>query len=821
MKTRKSLFCVMAMAAVALLLRTPISAAAQDDPPGRVARINLVQGNVSFQPSGGGDNDWVAAELNRPVTIGDRIWADSDGLAELHVGSTAIRLNHGTGISFLNLSDDVVQLQLSAGSIYVHVRRLESDDAFEVDTPNLAFSLLQPGIYRIDVDADNNVTVVTVREGQGEVTGGGRSWNLISDQQATFTGADYLNYNLEDADSLPQSDFDNWSFSRDGREDRVASVQYVSPDTTGYEDLDQYGSWDTVGGYGPMWFPSGVAMGWAPYRFGHWVFILPWGWTWVDSAPWGFAPFHYGRWASVGGRWGWAPGPLVGGVRCVYAPALVAWVGGGPGFGVSVAFGVSGGVAWFPLGPREVYSPWYRVSDDYVLRVNVTNTFVERGTVISFYHSSDDRNLRYMNQRVGGAVTVVDHDTFVNGRSVDRNAVRVSQHDIANAAVYRGGPTFQPEHNSMVGDARHSDRRPPAAVENRTVVAKRTPPSPTYVRQENNGGNRGGNEGTNRGGQPYNANGGNNSYGPRGGYNNSGGNYNPPPAGNVDNNPNGERGRNRNGEGNNNPPPADNNPNGNRGPNNNAGGNNNPPPAGDGNNNPNGGRGPNNNAGGNNNPPPAGNGSNNPNGGRGPNNNAGGNNNPPPAGNGSNNSNGGRGPNNNAGGNNNPPPAGNNGGNSPNGGRGPSNNAGGNYNPPPPPADNNGNNPNGQGGNYRGRGNNNPPSNQPSGGNSNSNPGSQPIVRPTPPVHQPTPEEQQTDNNRQQQWQDRHQQAHGNPPPATPPPANPPPANPPAASTPPANSTPPKSNGNGGNNSNSGNNQGSHGGDNHDKPPHR
>jgi hypothetical protein len=680
MKTGKFLFCVMAVAAVALLLRMPVTAAAQDDPPGRVARINLVQGNVSFQPSGGGDNDWVAAELNRPVTIGDRVWADSDGRVEMHVGSTAIRMDHGTGISFLNLSDEVVQLQLSAGSIYVHVRRLDSDDAFEVDTPNLAFSLLQPGIYRIDVDADNNVTVVTVREGQGEVTGGGRSWNIISDQQATFIGTDSLNYNLEDADSLPQSEFDNWSFSRDGREDRVASVQYVSPDTTGYEDLDEYGSWDTVGGYGAMWFPAVVAAGWAPYRFGHWVFIAPWGWTWVDSAPWGFAPFHYGRWASVGGRWGWAPGPVVAGVRCVYAPALVAWIGGGPGFGVSVAFGVSGGVAWFPLGPREVFSPWYHVSDDYVLRVNVTNTFVERSTVLSFYHSPDARNVSYVNQRVGGAVTVVDHDTFVGGRSVDRNSVRVSQHDIANAAVYRGGPVVQPEHDSVVGDVRASNRRPPAAVENRTVVAKRVPPSPSYVRQENNGGNRGGNEGANRGGgQPYNGNGGNNSNGERGGSNSSEGPYNPP-------------------------------------------------------------RGGNNNAGGNNNPSPSGNADNNPNGGRGRNANAGGNNNPPPAGNG-------------------------------------------------------GNNPNGQGGNNRGQGNNSPPSNQQSGGNSNPNPGSQPNVRPTPPVHQPTPQEQQTDTNRQQEWQDKHQQAHGNPPPANPPP--------------PKNST------------NNGNSQGSHGGDSHDKPPHR
>jgi hypothetical protein len=501
MKTRKFLFiCVVAMAAVALLLRMPVTAAAQDDPPGRVARINFLQGNDSFQPSGGGDNDWVTAELNRPVTIGDRVWADSDGLVEMHVGSTAIRMDHNTGISFLNLSDNVVQVQLSAGSIYVHVRELASGDAFEVDTPNLAFSISQAGIYRVDVDPDSNVTVVTVREGQGEVTGGGRSWNIIADQQARFTGTDSLDYSLEDADSLPQSDFDNWSFSRDAREDHVASVQYVSPDTTGCEDLDAYGSWNVVGTYGAVWFPAGVAVGWAPYRFGHWVFIAPWGWTWVDAAPWGFAPLHYGRWAFVSGAWGWVPGPVAVGVRPVYAPALVAWVGGGPGLGVSAPFGVGGGAAWFPLGPRDVFVPAYHVSDVYVTRINTTNTILDRTTILNVYHSPDAGNITYVNQRVGGAVTVVNHVTFVTGRAVAPNTINVSQREIENAPVYHGGPQIQPEHVSIMGNVRVATVHPPDMVVNRTVVAQRTPPPQTIAREENNASNRGEGQGTNRGG---------------------------------------------------------------------------------------------------------------------------------------------------------------------------------------------------------------------------------------------------------------------------------------------------------------------------------
>ena len=135
----------------------------------------------------------------------------------------------------------------------------------------------------------------------------------------------------------------------------------------GYEDLDDYGDWRDDSNYGHVWFPNQVAVGWAPYHAGHWDWISPWGWTWVDDSPWGYAPFHYGRWVSVGGRWGWVAGPVA--VQAVYAPALVVFIGGGPG-------GVGGNVGWFPLGPREVYVPSYHVSQAYVNRVNISSTTV-------------------------------------------------------------------------------------------------------------------------------------------------------------------------------------------------------------------------------------------------------------------------------------------------------------------------------------------------------------------------------------------------------------------------------------------------------------
>ena len=172
--------------------------------------------------------------------------------------------------------------------------------------------------------------------------------------------------------------------------------------------------------YGEIWVPRGVAVGWAPYRYGHWVWIAPWGWTWVEAEPWGFAPFHYGRWVFVNDYWGWVPGPVV--VRPVYAPALVAFVGGG-GASFSVSFGGGfEGVAWFPLGPRDVWVPGYRCSPRYFQNINVTNTRVVNVAEITNVYNNYTRNVTVVNNYTYAhnavAVTAVSRDTFVNARPV-------------------------------------------------------------------------------------------------------------------------------------------------------------------------------------------------------------------------------------------------------------------------------------------------------------------------------------------------------------------------------------------------------------------
>ncbi len=423
--------------------------------------------------------------VNRPMTTGDKLWADHDSRAELHIGSASIRLGSNTGFSFLNLDDNTVQLQLTEGTLRIRVRHLDRNENFEVDTPNLAFSVLRAGTYRINVNEAGDTTVVVVRDGEGEVTGGGQSYSVHSDETGIFSGTDQLNADIEGVGQ--DDDLERWSYERDRREDHSVSRRYVSEDAIGYEDLDEYGGWRNTPDYGTIWFPHTTVVGWAPYRYGHWVWIAPWGYTWVDDEPWGFAPFHYGRWVVVGGVWGWVPcRPAVVGVayvRPVYAPALVAWVGG-PHFAVGVAVGGGAAVGWFPLGPREVYVPSYPVSRTYVNNVNITNTTVNTTVVNNYYNNVvvnknvNVTNVTYVNQSVPGAVTATSTQTFTSGQSVHNNVMRVNEREMASAPVVAATPPMPPTRQSVEGAGRPAAARPPAPVVTREVVAKTAPPPP-------------------------------------------------------------------------------------------------------------------------------------------------------------------------------------------------------------------------------------------------------------------------------------------------------------------------------------------------------
>ncbi|GEM_PF-552735 len=465
---RRSLW---ALASVLLLTFNDLAAA---EPPSRAARLGFIGGTVSFSPAG--QPDWVQAAVNRPLTTGDRLWTGGSSRAELQIGGAAIRMGPSTSMVLLNLDDRIAQVQLSQGTLKIRVRSLGPRQTFEVATPNLAFTLRRLGEYRIEVDPHDDATIVTVENGEAEVYGEGASYTVNSSRAYRFYGTDLSDY--ETVTARRDDDLDRWSRERDRRGDSSVSARFVSSEVVGYEDLDDNGTWRVDATHGNVWTPHRVASGWTPYRDGHWSWVDPWGWTWVDDAPWGYAVSHYGRWANINGSWAWVPGPQR--ERAVYAPALVAFVGG-KNFQVSVSLGsaTAAAVGWFPLAPREVYQPSYPVSRGYFDNINRSNAVIPPTTITNVYNTTivntttNVTNVIYANQQVTGAVVAVPTQAFVQSQPVAKATVQLSREVVASAPVVRVA-SVAPVQQSVQGGAHEAVTKPP--VREQAVVARTAPP---------------------------------------------------------------------------------------------------------------------------------------------------------------------------------------------------------------------------------------------------------------------------------------------------------------------------------------------------------
>ncbi len=431
---------------------SPNDAYPDDDIRQTVARLAYVSGNVSFA-RGDDPDQWQPANPNIPMTLGDRVWT-AGGISELQVhGGNVIRLAKATDLTALNLTEDTQQFSVSAGVASFQIRRLGDDDVFEVDTPNAAITFERTGDYRIDV-REGGETRIQVRRGRAMIASGGGQVPLGAGDAILIEGQEPPRYDMI-AVSAPDG-WDRWVANRVARYSNVRSYQYVSTDIAGVEDLDRYGSWRQVPDYGWCWTPTSVASGWQPYRAGRWIWQDPWGWTWVSTERWGWAPYHYGRWVTWRSGWYWVPvAPRAEVVA--YSPALVAFVGGGPGFSVSVGVGTTDYVGWFPLAPREPLNPWWGRP---AVNVNVTNV----------------TNVTYVNRTY---VTVVNQQTFVSSRSVTNNYVRdqaiVSR--VERAPVVHGAVPIIPTNESIrVASRRASAPRPPTAAASKSVVTRSAPP---------------------------------------------------------------------------------------------------------------------------------------------------------------------------------------------------------------------------------------------------------------------------------------------------------------------------------------------------------
>ncbi|HYK09428.1 MAG TPA: DUF6600 domain-containing protein [Gemmatimonadales bacterium] len=430
------------LAGILLLAAAPVPAQS-DAPSGRVGRLSYLSGSVSLQVSG--DSQWSDATINYPLYTGDRIYVDQGGRAEIEFGDITLRLSDASDVTITNLTDDLIQIGVSSGSVRLSVNALDSDDSLELDTPGGPLVVNGPGVYRLSISPVRG-TMLAVDRGSMTVGSGDGATDVEAGHAVALTGQDTLE--VSDIEMPAESDFDRWGADRDRGLVESRSAQYVDRSTPGYSDLDGAGDWQPDPTYGPVWYPTAVAVDWAPYRYGRWVWVEPWGWTWVESEPWGYAPFHYGRWVYVGRRWGWVPGPVVR--HPCYAPALVVFVG--------VNSGPRGGVqAWFPLGPREPYNPWYHANDRYRSRVNV-NVNV---TVVDY------NRVQYANRDRG--FTAVSSETFRGGVPVARRMVEMSNTQVTSARVV-AHPQVMPTITAMRG--RPAIAPPPPAVNDqvRTIV---------------------------------------------------------------------------------------------------------------------------------------------------------------------------------------------------------------------------------------------------------------------------------------------------------------------------------------------------------------
>ncbi len=320
-----------------------------------VARVSLISGNVSMQR--GDSGEWVAVTVNTPLLTGDTISTGPNSRAAVQLDyANVLRLDSNSTAKIANLDRKTIQVQVAQGLVSYDV--LFQDEAqAEIDTPNVAVHPTGNGQYRIEVDP-NNQTLVTVLNGEADVSTPQGSTRVEQGQLITIQGIDNPEYKISQAGT--EDAWDRWNRNRDRQIINSSSWRYTDRYYTGAQELSSYGRWVYASDYGWVWTPYDVGPGWAPYRMGRWVWEPYYGWTWVSYEPWGWAPFHYGRWFLYAGNWSWWPGPVnvYPGYYPVWAPAYVSFFGFGGGVNFSIGFGF-GNVGWLPIGPADCYYPWY------------------------------------------------------------------------------------------------------------------------------------------------------------------------------------------------------------------------------------------------------------------------------------------------------------------------------------------------------------------------------------------------------------------------------------------------------------------------------
>jgi hypothetical protein len=425
-------------------------------PAVRVGRLSQRFGTVSLR--GTGESGWTDAEINQPVFAGRALRTDPHSRAEIRIGRERIAISGGTEIEIVALSDRITQIAVSRGRIGFGLRQPGEGESVEIDFPRGGVWLAGPGDYDIETGSGEQPSGIAVFEGAARFVGGGNDMRLETGNTAVLTGSDTVA--VETQPAMPDG-FAEWWREQGPDETRLVASYYVSPNMTGFAELDAAGSWKITSEHGAVWVPEAVPEDWVPYRDGHWSWITPWGWTWIDDRPWGFAPSHYGRWTRLDEHWAWVPGDLV--AQPAYAPAVVAFLGT-PGVGLSSSDGPA--VGWFPLAPGEAYWPSYSRDLSYVRKMNFGN-IDDIGKIRM--QADGEPPLEVFNGNFANRqyASVVARSVFLNGRPVAPVLVTLPEQRLRNAPVLMGSPQIVPP------SAQRIARAPTAAAQ----TVRKNPPA--------------------------------------------------------------------------------------------------------------------------------------------------------------------------------------------------------------------------------------------------------------------------------------------------------------------------------------------------------
>src|SRR2546426_1118971 len=460
------------IAAVAALLFTRYERTASAKEMPQAARIERVDGQVGLNRSldQSQNAQWVEATANTPISVGDRVITRDNSRTDIaFTGRNFATLQANTSLDVLELSNQKNQLALREGSALFDVGSLPSGELFEVSTPCGAVDVKQAGLYQVAIDDQGNAVANTLngvaevvrQNGSSEIQKGeSLTLSCQNGQDAVLSRIDrgqagalvdsyyryrypkrydgrYVNYDTYLADPYYYDPYN-----------RDLSYHYVSEYIPGVEDLDDYGNWQYVSNYGYAWHPY-AETAWSPYQSGYWAMDYPFGLTWVSNEPWGYAPYHYGRWTYASNEWFWVPETVS--TYPAYSPALVAFIPASQST-----------VAWVALGPGDPYTPFYYDPNWQAVYLNRTPVIQER----------------IVNLNVPGAVNVVQVQEFT--RSIDPRVITT----IDPQTVARVRPVLDPMSldplRRAAFETRQAQRRfdvPPAIAQriNTPVVASAAP----------------------------------------------------------------------------------------------------------------------------------------------------------------------------------------------------------------------------------------------------------------------------------------------------------------------------------------------------------